>query len=256
MLKKNIYSKFLCCIALISATSFASAAGYDIYVTGKGGYSHVGDLSKTQNLKDGNTKVVVLSGYKFDPAFNFGIAIGKHCRSLNMRVELDIHHTRVQAKDMNSSLKEDGTEYFHKNALTLKSKGELDVTFYGANVYYDLTMLPMPALVPYIGIGAGISNINFKDKKLTGPKPENDVILEKDTKINETQFTFQLMLGAQYYFNKTMSVLLEYNFSHVNTFKYNTDFAKTTYGKQIKAKNFEDALMMHSVNVGFKAIIA
>ena len=253
---------------LISLGHVSLAHNHGIYISGKLGYSHLSKLSDSQGVTspiDNVTKVSYGYGYEFEPAFNFGIAIGKHFKQ--MRVELDLHHTRAQIENIIYKISISNNPNPDVNAsetITTKSKGDFHGTFVGGNIYYDFNGLKTRNIVPYIGAGAGVSMLNIKDKVTTGKSSdENEIaVLYKDTKINENQFTFQGMLGANFYFNKNMSVSLEYRFSHANSFKFNTDWSKNSDAAEflrsidLATKDFEDSLITHSINVGIKAIIA
>ena len=258
---------FLC---LINYGHSTLADNNSIYIGGKVGYRYLHKLSDSQNFTkttDNSVKYSFGYGYEFDPAFSFGIAIGRHFKKIYMRIEFDIHHTRAQIKNIiykKSSSDPSAPDSNTSENITTKSTGDIRTTFVGGNIYYDFNGLISRKIVPYIGVGAGVSMLNIKDKAINGKYQDGTEtkILYKDTKINETQFTFQGMLGANYYFNKNMSISLEYRFSHANAFKFNTDWSKNSplaedyKNNKLSVKDFEDSLITHSINLGIKAIIA
>ncbi|NQY42249.1 MAG: porin family protein [Legionellales bacterium] len=264
MEKKNcLLGIFLLIISSTGNLNAANAAGNNIYLAAKLGYSHLGDLSnntQTRSLpaSDGGGTQSVKYAYKFDPGFNGGLAIGKHFMSINMRLELDIHHTRGQAKDLifNYSLKGNTrTQDIDLNTTTNKSQGDLCSTFFGGNVYYDFTKLVSSSLVPFLGIGVGVANIRLKEKKTVVDINGNSTTLisDKVATVSENEVSFQLMVGTQYYFSKILSLIAEYRYFISTPYSYNTDYSSNI---NKTASIFKDNLQTHSVNVGIKAIIA
>ncbi|NQY44163.1 MAG: outer membrane beta-barrel protein [Legionellales bacterium] len=258
---------FLC---LINYGHSTLADNNSIYIGGKVGYRYLHKLSDSQNFTkttDNSVKYSFGYGYEFDPAFSFGIAIGRHFKQINMRIEFDIHHTRAQIKNIiykKSSSDPSAPDSNTSENITTKSTGDIRTTFVGGNIYYDFNNLKILDIIPYIGVGAGATMVDIKDDLTTGKDSDGDEIniLYQDTKINEGKFALQGMLGAHYYFNKIISIFLEYRFSRVNSFKYNTDWsinsddAKNFKKNNIAIKDFEDFFITHSISLGFKAIIA
>ena len=262
MEKKNYHLVIFLLISTCGIVNLANAAVNNIYLAAKLGYSHLGDLnSASKNItlpasSGGGTRSVTY-GYKFDPGFNGGIAIGKHFMSINMRLELDIHHTRGQAKDLifRDVITGGSGSPSAINITTNASQGDLYSTFFGGNIYYDFTKLVSKTLIPFLGLGSGVSNIRLKEKKTVEQANGSSVTLisANVATVSENEVCFQLMAGAHYYFSKILSVLLEYRYFISTPFSYNTDY-QTNINKS--ASIFKDNLQTHSINIGIKAIIA
>ncbi|NQY44190.1 MAG: hypothetical protein HRT87_12715, partial [Legionellales bacterium] len=138
MNKKSCITIIFLCLICLGHIALASSKG--IYISGKLGYSHLNKLSDSQKFNVNSSQIdeFVGYGYEFDPAFNFGIAIGKHFKQI--RAELDLHHTRAQIKNViykESESNNPDPDDNYSEKITVKSKGDLHSTFVGGNIYYD-----------------------------------------------------------------------------------------------------------------------
>lgn len=135
-----------------------------------------------------------------DSSFLYGVGIGYRATP-NIRVDFTV--------DWRDRYGIEGRGGFTAGAVPIET--DLENQTYMFNLYYDLDQLPIVelpgALKPYIGAGIGIANNEVDDETIVFRG--NVVNFEAD---DETQFGWQLMIGASYHFTENWSADLAYRY--------------------------------------------
>ncbi len=146
--------------AALLVTSTVQAADYGLYFAARGGYGIVMDV---QDDTDPDAEVTLDPGpsLSFAAGVNFGL----------LRAEGEITYSKY---DFDEFVDSGGATAIDGDATALR---------FMANLYYDITMLPIVS--PYIGVGLGVVDSDAEG-----------VISGSAFEESDTEFAFQIMAGV------------------------------------------------------------
>ena len=88
------------------------------------------------------------------------------------------------------------------------------------NLYRDIKFNPSHKLSPYIGVGAGLSNVKFD---------ESEILIQsypfKYEEFSGNLFSYNFKGGFNYQLSKRYSMFTEASFNKINSFKINNKFS-------------------------------
>jgi len=172
--------------ALVFITTSAHAADKGMYVSGNVGLSLVPELD--QNIVGFPT----FASVNLDPGFIIGGALGYNLGDFRFEGEISY---RTNDTD-------DGTTVFLPS--TAPVDGDISALSFMVNGFYDFHSPNFP-LVPYLGVGLGIANI---DADITIPSLSPLAVVDDSA----TVAAFQLMVGLGYNINPTTTLTFDYRY--------------------------------------------
>ena len=185
--------------AAMLVTSTVQAADYGLYFAARAGYGIVMDV---QDDTDPDTE------FSLDPGPNFGIAVGVNLGLF--RAEGEFTYSEY---DFDEAVSSGGSTVVDGDVTALR---------FMANLYYDITMLPL--ISPYVGLGLGVVDSDAEGV-ISGAAFE-----EKDT-----EFAFQIMAGIGIELSDELIIEAGYRF-----------FATT---------EFDEDIMAHDLVIGVRYML-
>lgn len=180
-------------------TSTVQAADYGLYFAARAGYGIVMDI---QDDTDPDTEI------SLDPGPNFGIAVGVNLGLF--RAEGEITYSKYDFDEIVSS------------GVTTAAGGDATALRLMANLYYDMTILPL--ISPYVGLGLGVVN------------SDSEVIVSGTSfKSDDTDFAFQFMAGIGLELSDELIIEAGYRF-----------FATT---------EFDESVLAHDLVIGVRYML-
>ena len=204
--------------ALVFISTSAQAADKGMYVSGNVGLSLVPDLDI--NVVGFPTFATV----GLDLGFKVGGALGYDYG--NFRAEGEISYF------LNDT--DEGTSVFLP--VSSPADGDVSVSSFMINGYYDFHSENSP-LVPYVGVGLGIANI---DADITQPSVSPLALVDD----NATVFAYQFMAGLGYNISPTTILTADYRYFRTTTPEFSCGPALTC------ADDLEIDYSNHSFNLG------
>ncbi len=168
--------------AALLVTSTVQAADYGLYFAARGGYGIVMDV---QDDTDPDVE------FSLDPGYNVSLAAGVNLGFF--RAEGEIAYSKY---DFDEAVSSGGATAVDGDVTALRIM---------ANLYYDITLLPIVS--PYIGLGLGVLESDAEGI-ISGTAFE-----EKDT-----EFAFQIMVGAGFELSDELIVEAGYRFFSTTEF--------------------------------------
>lgn len=162
-------------LLLMASTTSALAAGPYIGATGGVSIIHDGDISVTG---------IGTAEAEYDAGFGFNITAGYNFEPARLEFEFGYKNA-----DMDKISGPGGS-------LSV-SDTEVSVMSFMVNALYDFKT--KSAFTPYVGAGLGILNGELE---------------EQGYEADDTQFGYQLIVGAAYNINKNLAIDLSYRFQH------------------------------------------
>ena len=107
-----------------------------------------------------------------------------------------------------------------RGAVSVPQRPNLEVTSYMLNLYRDIKFNPSHKLSPYIGVGAGISNVKFDASEIMANTQRF-----KYEAFSGNLFSYNFIGGFNYELSKRYSMFTEASLNKINSFKTKNKFA-------------------------------
>ncbi len=169
--------------------NFKAKASHEIF-----GYKHIYNING--DLRNGET---------------YELAIGKKLN--RWRVEGAINKSKTNLQDPISYTRNTnwGT---YRGGVSAPQKPNLAITSYMLNLYRDIKFNPSHKLSPYIGVGAGISNVKFDASEVIANSQPF-----KYEAFSGNLFSYNFIGGFNYELSKRYSMFTEASFNKINSFE-------------------------------------
>ncbi len=184
--------------------------GNNIYLAAKGGASF------PANFKGNSSEEVFGFTYPWSihgelrNGATYELAIGKKLN--RWRVEGAINKSKTNLQDPIRSSN-------NWSWVTAPQRPNLEMTSYMLNLYRDIKFNPSHKLSPYIGVGAGLSNVKFDESEY------NQSSRYKYEEFSGNLFSYNFKGGFNYQLSKRYSMFTEASFNKINSFKINNKFS-------------------------------